>query len=375
MAVYKVPQDVEADDKFLGPLSFKQFLFAGGALISGYLTFLVVTSGAAFLAIVFLPFFFGFGALAAPWSKDQPTEIFLASRIRFMLMKRKRIWDQSGMKDLVTITVPKKEVHVYTDGLSQDQVKSRLSALSSVVDTRGWAVKNMDRAPASDRLVATTAVEPSSALQQAQQAQEEDILDDTSAAASHVDTAIKKSEDEHRKHTLDLVAEARQKSKTMHKSVLDEDGAAQQITQPSAHENQKQKSDPVFDSVSLPQVDEHHASMKAEMPAGQKPAKPVVKRPTITKDEEEALLNKLHKKHDIEEAIESHSHLKTILPAGQQPVMPSTSKTDPSISSTTPVDPAILSLAQNNDRSVESLARETHKNDDSSDGEVVISLH
>jgi hypothetical protein len=27
MAVHKVPQDVEADDKFLGPLSFKQFLF------------------------------------------------------------------------------------------------------------------------------------------------------------------------------------------------------------------------------------------------------------------------------------------------------------------------------------------------------------
>jgi len=48
MAVYKVPQDVEADDKFLGPLSFKQFLFAGGALISGYLTFLVVGSGGAF---------------------------------------------------------------------------------------------------------------------------------------------------------------------------------------------------------------------------------------------------------------------------------------------------------------------------------------
>ena len=27
MAVYKVPQDVEADDKLLGPFSFKQFVF------------------------------------------------------------------------------------------------------------------------------------------------------------------------------------------------------------------------------------------------------------------------------------------------------------------------------------------------------------
>ena len=27
MAVYKVPQDVEAEDKLLGPFSFKQFIF------------------------------------------------------------------------------------------------------------------------------------------------------------------------------------------------------------------------------------------------------------------------------------------------------------------------------------------------------------
>ena len=27
MSVYKVPQDVEAEDKLLGPFSFKQFIF------------------------------------------------------------------------------------------------------------------------------------------------------------------------------------------------------------------------------------------------------------------------------------------------------------------------------------------------------------
>ena len=27
MAVYKVPQDVEADDKLIGPFSFRQFIY------------------------------------------------------------------------------------------------------------------------------------------------------------------------------------------------------------------------------------------------------------------------------------------------------------------------------------------------------------
>jgi hypothetical protein len=70
-----------------------------------------VTKGIWPVAIVFLPFFIFFTALAFPWSKDQPTEIWLASRIRFFLVPHKRIWNQTGMKDLVTITVPKREVH------------------------------------------------------------------------------------------------------------------------------------------------------------------------------------------------------------------------------------------------------------------------
>ncbi|NDG30951.1 PrgI family protein, partial [bacterium] len=42
MAVYTVPQDVEADDKFVGPLSFKQFIFIGIGAIAGYLSFLAL---------------------------------------------------------------------------------------------------------------------------------------------------------------------------------------------------------------------------------------------------------------------------------------------------------------------------------------------
>lgn len=48
------------------------------------------------------------------------------------------------MTDLVTITVPKKVERVLTDGLSQHEVRSRLSALANTLDSRGWIVKNVN---------------------------------------------------------------------------------------------------------------------------------------------------------------------------------------------------------------------------------------
>ena len=65
MAVYKVPQDVEAEDKLLGPFSFKQFIF---------LIIMVMAIGIAYvlgqialpLAVLPVPIALFFGVLALP---------------------------------------------------------------------------------------------------------------------------------------------------------------------------------------------------------------------------------------------------------------------------------------------------------------------
>jgi hypothetical protein len=145
MATYKVIQDVEAEDKILGPLSLKQLIFAAIAAGTIFIAFrLVVATGAIYAAIPFLPIILAFGVLAAPLGRDQPTEMWLAAQIRFYTKPRTRIWDQSGIKNLVTITAPVRQEKIYTDGLDQQQVRSRLKALSSTLDSRGWAVKNVD---------------------------------------------------------------------------------------------------------------------------------------------------------------------------------------------------------------------------------------
>lgn len=195
MAVYKVPQDVEADDKLLGPFSFRQFI---------YLIVVAVSIGMAWglaqlfipLAILPLPFILFFGALALPLKKDQPMEIYLAALVSFYLKPRKRLWDPDGQQALVEITVPKVVESHLTKDLSQDEAERRLSYLANIVDSQGWAVRGV-AAPNSSM--------NSDVFYEAQQA--EDILDDSTRTAHQIESQLDQTSTRHRE---ELIAKMRQ---------------------------------------------------------------------------------------------------------------------------------------------------------------------
>ena len=144
MSTYKVIQDIEAEDKLVGPLSLRQFIYAGVSAVCLYICFLAITKGAIFLVGIFLPVAAIGGFFAFPWKGEQPTEIWALARLRFMIKPRTRIWNQSGVKDLVTIMAPKKleKSRPRTNNLSQTEVHSRLKALADTIDSRGWATRN-----------------------------------------------------------------------------------------------------------------------------------------------------------------------------------------------------------------------------------------
>lgn len=169
MAQYKVIQDIEAEDKLLGPLTLKGFIYAVIAVLCGFINFRLIVSGIGplkwLLVLVFLLPMLLFGVLASPLGRNQPTEVWLLARIRFLLKPKKRVWSQTGLLHLVTITAPKKTEKNRTKGLSETEVKSRLQTLATTLDSRGWAVKNvtvppdlLKREEESDRLVAPTTV-------------------------------------------------------------------------------------------------------------------------------------------------------------------------------------------------------------------------
>jgi len=147
MAVYKVIQDIEAEDKLLGPLTLKGFIYAA---VAGLLIFidirLLIGGLPVFIKLLFTALFLPpsmlLAVLALPLGRQQPTEVWLLSHIMFLVKPRTRKWDQSGMKQLVKITAPKKSGPALTKNLSQTEVSSRLQALATTLDSRGWAIKN-----------------------------------------------------------------------------------------------------------------------------------------------------------------------------------------------------------------------------------------
>lgn len=213
MSTYKVIQDVEAEDKLIGPLSLRQFVYAGIAAINLYLCYFLLTHNATFMIAVFFPIAAISAFFAFPWGRDQPTELWALAKIRFLIKPRRRIWDQDGVKELVTVTVPKKVQVDYTNGLSQSEVQSRLRALAATIDSRGWAIKNANlnlytqqaltmAEPQSDRLLGPSALpQPVSNVEVTAS---DDILDEkNNPAASRVDSMISASTKAHRNKIIE----------------------------------------------------------------------------------------------------------------------------------------------------------------------------
>jgi hypothetical protein len=197
MAVYKVPQDVEADDKLIGPFSFRQFIYlmiaAGSIALAWGLSRLFLP-----LLIIPLPVIIFFGALALPLRKDQPMEIYLAAIVSFYLKPRKRLWQPDGIQSLVEITAPKEVEVQRTKDLSQSEAQQRLSYLADIVDTRGWAVRGvaMPEAPSAMQ---------NDVYFEAQQT--EDVLDNNGGVSRSFDSMITQADTKRRQ---DMIARMHQ---------------------------------------------------------------------------------------------------------------------------------------------------------------------
>lgn len=193
MASYKVAQDVEADDKLIGPFSARQFIylvivalaiFVGWALANLFMP----------LAIIPLPVILFFGALALPLRKDQPMETYLAAMVSFYLKPRKRLWQPDGVESLVEITAPKVVEVQRTKGLSEIEAERRIGYLAAIADTRGWSIRHATMPSDNSSLKADIYNEASAT---------EDPLDDNAAVARSFETMIDQADMRRRQSMLE----------------------------------------------------------------------------------------------------------------------------------------------------------------------------
>jgi hypothetical protein len=386
MATYKVLQDIEAEDKLLGPLTLRQCIYAAVAVVSCYLSFLCLTKGAAFMILFFLPFIV-FGLFFAwPWGKEQSTEVWALARVRFALKPRKRIWDQSGMKDVVTVTAPKTLEDPRINKMSENEVRSRLQALADTIDSRGWATKNapigMYASPiaysSSDRLIDGNGMPQEVA--DFKTTENDDMFDLTNnPLAQQFEQKINASSSAHRQQlvqqlnnpapvqTIPAPATQEQNYWYMQQPVPQQQAP---VTVPAAMPVQQAVKAPVIPAIPTP---------IATTPDGI----PVAVAPT---PEEEALAMEIKRKQEIlNTQASSYGHLHTVLPLSQQPVAPPVvepavpvqpmAQQNPTPPVTATPDPAILDLANNNDLDIATIAREAQHRKEEAANEVVITLH
>ncbi len=341
MAQYKVPQDVEADDKLVGPFTFRQLCYLFIAFGLGGIAYFLF-SIFPLLAIIPVPFILFLLVLCNPFKKDQPMETYLAAVLNFYLKPNKRFWNPGQRESTITITAPKKIEGPRIRALSEDEASHRLSFLADIVDSNGQAVRENWSGAVQEEYIAEAASTP-------------DIFEnyDAQTLTSRV------SEQSVSKHD-----EAVEK---MRAAIAEVEGAANfsSLTIPTASPTISHSFDSYSSSTPTPTFNPTVLNSTSE-------ASSTIVQPTPTQPP----LPTTAVSAEPTEATTPPEQAKS-QPESTPPTLP-TAATSPEPSETD-VNPAraaaMEQLANNNDFTVATIAREANRIQNNNDNDVYISLH
>lgn len=136
MGQYKVPQNVEAEDHILGPLTFKQFIYMMIGMGWGVISFAVFKSLPVVMVIVGGPPVLLFLLLAFFRRDGQDFEHLLVAIVGFFSATHFRLWVKEPLAETFHVTPTPKTQEV--SQRNPAQVISELEKLATLVDSRGW---------------------------------------------------------------------------------------------------------------------------------------------------------------------------------------------------------------------------------------------
>lgn len=138
MGQYKVPQNVEAEDHILGPLTFKQFIYmmigAGWAI----LCFAIFKSVPIVMIVIGAPPTILFLLLAFFRRDGQDFEHLLVAIVGFFSATHYRLWVKEPLAETFHITPTKRAAEI--SQRNPAQVISELEKLATLIDSRGWNI-------------------------------------------------------------------------------------------------------------------------------------------------------------------------------------------------------------------------------------------
>jgi hypothetical protein len=135
---YKIPQNVDVEDKVVGPLTLRQF---GVLLAAGFIVFFLYTILGHDL-LLFVAAAFPFVAIGLAFAflriNERSMETFILAAGTTLFRPRKRIWKQvPDLRPLREAPPAPVRPEEYRPP-SAEEVHSKLEELSTIVDTRGW---------------------------------------------------------------------------------------------------------------------------------------------------------------------------------------------------------------------------------------------
>ena len=366
MAQYKVPQDVEADDKLIGPFSFRQFVYlmiAAGLIATAVGLFQIFPA----LAIIPIPFVVFFLALALPLKKDQPMETYLAAVVSYHLKPHTRHWMPGQKETPILITAPKIVEDKRTRDITGEEATHRLSFLADIVDTEGYAIKGAGASPMREDLIAEAEATPD--MFETYQSQVINRVIDQDKMTRH-QTAVKEMQDAIARNTSGMIPDSDNKvggERVIARAGVTRSAPATTMPLPNpaavaASQALPQPQAPEASAVNL----RDDAVLKADKDMDNAN---VVVRPEVESADEARKKARIPGAEKFGVEVDAQAGIaSSVAGLGTKPTY---TKKVP----TNPANNSIMELANNPDFSVATIAKEANRINRKENGEMFVSLH
>jgi hypothetical protein len=140
---YSVPQFIDVQDKIIGPLTVRQFLYILGGVGALFVIWVVAPSIEVFL-VPAIPVLGFFAALAFAKVNGRPFTVFLFSMVQYTIRPRVRLWrrefEVSDVRTDVHHRAPRKKA---TEVVGRHVSQSSLHQLAQLLDNEREALAKM----------------------------------------------------------------------------------------------------------------------------------------------------------------------------------------------------------------------------------------
>lgn len=136
---FRVPQNIDLEDKIVGPLTLIQFIYIISGGLIDYILFQSIGQFLAIYLIIALPIALLALALAFLKIQDQPLSHFIQAGLLYLRQPKLRFWQRTGIFHPVIIE-SKKPVQKEARPVMKKIDQSNLERLAYVLDTRPQAV-------------------------------------------------------------------------------------------------------------------------------------------------------------------------------------------------------------------------------------------